>query len=104
MDSGDSTARDALAGFTAFPLWMWRNEVTVELVEWLKAHNSRMQARQGQGELVSQVHFMGMDLYSMFESARIVQEFLEMVDPEGSAPCIDYCLIWTCIHRITTGR
>jgi hypothetical protein len=39
--SGDPDARSALLGFERFPAWMWRNEVVLEFVEWLRAHNER---------------------------------------------------------------
>jgi erythromycin esterase-like protein len=33
---------------------MWRNEVVVDLIEWLKAHNEGIATRQAQGEMLSQ--------------------------------------------------
>src|SRR5436190_17519589 len=37
-DDGQA-ADEALAGFTRFPTWMWRNTDVVEFVDWLRAHN-----------------------------------------------------------------
>src|SRR2546430_8990737 len=41
----DRSAGQALSGFTRFPVWMWRNRVVEEFVEWLRQSNdSRQQA------------------------------------------------------------
>src|SRR6266542_201700 len=37
--SSDANANEALAGFRRFPTWMWRNNVVVEFVEWLREFN-----------------------------------------------------------------
>jgi len=38
---GIKNARDALEKFERFPQWMWRNDVTLEFVEWLQEHNQK---------------------------------------------------------------
>jgi predicted phosphoribosyltransferase len=37
--SEDATAEEALRGFERFPTWMWRNEVVLDFVGWLRDHN-----------------------------------------------------------------
>src|ERR1041385_6523344 len=38
----DRTASDALSGFKRFPAWMWRNEIVLDFVAWLRAHNGSL--------------------------------------------------------------
>ncbi len=68
----DHDARQALGDFERFPRWMWRNEVTVELVEWLGG--------QGGG-----VGFYGLDLYGLRAAMAAVTDYLDAVDPEAAA-------------------
>jgi erythromycin esterase len=72
---GIGSPRDALEGYRRFPTWMWGNEEVLELVEWLRSYNER-NARP--------VGFHGLDVYSMFDSARLVIEYLERVDPTAA--------------------
>ena len=67
----DEDAVAALGDFTSFPRWMWRNEVIVELVEWMRSHGG------GAG-------FYGLDLYSLRQSIDAVVDYLERVDPEAA--------------------
>lgn len=64
--------------FGRFPTWMWRNEEVREFVNWLHAHNKAKpyEARTG---------FYGLDLYSLYNSARAVITYLEDVDPDLAA-------------------
>lgn len=64
--------------FARFPTWMWRNEETSELVEWMRARNLR------QGERSRGVGFHGLDLYSMFTSIAAVLAYLDDVDPAAA--------------------
>jgi erythromycin esterase-like protein len=70
----DGTAEDALADFTRFPRWMWRNREVVRFLRWLRSENSqrRQEARTG---------FFGLDLYSLHRSMARVIEYLDKVDP-----------------------
>ncbi len=74
----DRTARDALAGFKRFPAWMWRNDVVLDFVAWLRAHNGSL----APGEFP--VGFYGLDLYSLFTSMGEVLDYLGKVDPEAA--------------------
>jgi erythromycin esterase-like protein len=73
----DRSAEQALAGFRRFPSWMWRNEVVLEFVQWLRAHNDST-------GLEPKVGFYGLDLYSLFGSIGAVLGYLAKVDPPAA--------------------
>jgi len=61
--------------FARFPIWMWRNEETRGFVDWLHKHNSVLPYVQRTG-------FYGLDLYSLYASARAVIGYLDEIDPD----------------------
>ena len=65
--------------FTRFPTWMWRNQETHELVEWLYQYNQEVR------DPAEHVSFHGLDLYSLHTSASEVIGYLERVDPGAAA-------------------
>lgn len=73
----ESDAEGALADFTRFPRWMWRNRDVVDFIEWLRAHNASQPA-------ASHVGFYGLDLYSLHASIEAVLTYLQKVDPPGA--------------------
>lgn len=75
--TGES-ARDSLRAFRRFPLWMWRNERIVQLLDWLRAHNAGLAPHERAG-------FFGLDLYSLRNSMHAVVHYLQQVDPEAAA-------------------
>jgi erythromycin esterase-like protein len=77
--SDDIDAASALGAFHRFPRWMWRNEVVVEFVEWLREFN------RAQSGAARQVGFYGMDLYSLHTSVEAVIAYLDKIDPDGAA-------------------
>jgi erythromycin esterase-like protein len=74
----DRTANQALGGFKRFPTWMWRNDVVLDFVAWLRAHNGTLASDQ------VPVGFYGLDLYSLFTSMQSVLEYLDKADPEAA--------------------
>src|SRR5437868_2438477 len=74
----DPTARDALAGFKRFPIWMWRNTDVLDFIEWLRAHNTSLPPD------TRKTGFYGLDLYSLHASIGAVISYLEKVDPEAA--------------------
>jgi erythromycin esterase-like protein len=74
-ESADATPEQALSSFTRFPEWMWRNAETRDLVRSLREHNDALPAD------APRVGFYGMDVYSVGESARAVEQALARVDP-----------------------
>jgi erythromycin esterase-like protein len=76
--SRDTTAEEALGDFRRrFPLWMWRNTVVENFIDWLRNYNATLPPKR-------RVAFYGMDLYSMFGSMDAVIEYLEKVSPNDA--------------------
>jgi erythromycin esterase-like protein len=70
----DASAEAALADFTRFPRWMWRNREVVRFLSWLREYNcAHPPARRAR--------FYGLDLYSLHRSMACVVDYLEKVDP-----------------------
>lgn len=90
QQSEADSASSALIGFERFPTWMWRNTVVDEFIEWLKKHNL-------QHNMDKKVRFYGFDLYSLFKSIDVIQEYLEKRDPilwqsaKERFSCFDHC-------------
>ena len=75
--SDDSSAVEALGGFSRFPAWLWRNTESVALIQWLRAHNDQLADND------RKVGFYGLDLYSLRTSRRAVIQYLDKVDPRA---------------------
>lgn len=56
---------------------MWRNEVVLGFIRWLRDHNDKQEPH-------NKVGFYGLDLYSLFESAHEVIAYLEKSDPDAA--------------------
>ena len=63
----DRTAPQVLEDFERWPTWMWANEEVAAFVDWLRHHNV---------ESDGQVGFYGLDVYSLWESMRVVVDYL----------------------------
>src|SRR5688572_16582988 len=74
----DRNANEALSDFERFPIWMWRNTVVRDFIEWLRKENEQ---RSAESPLTG---FYGLDLYSLNASIRAVLGYLDKVDPEGA--------------------
>lgn len=61
--------------FSRFPTWMWRNQETLEFVEWLREHNRALPPDRRTG-------FFGLDLYSLYRSIHEILGYLRKVDPD----------------------
>jgi erythromycin esterase-like protein len=77
LRSEDVEAADALADFTRFPRWMWRNEAVVDFLRWLREFNIPRDAPD-------RIGFYGLDLYSLHSSIDAVLGYLQKVDPEAA--------------------
>jgi erythromycin esterase-like protein len=64
--------------FERFPQWLWRNYETVDLMEWLRAHNAEVRSPS------ERTGFFGLDLYSLFSSASEVIDSLGKLDPAAA--------------------
>ena len=78
--SDDATAEESLRGFERFPTWMWRNEVMLDFVGWLREHNDHA----GRNDR-AKTGFYGLDLYSLYRSVHEVIAYLEQVDPVAAS-------------------
>src|SRR6266436_3452505 len=76
--SDDQNANEALGGFKRFPTWMWRNNVVLEFVEWLRDYNSSLPGG------ATKVGFYGLDLYSLYASIESVLGYLDKIDPAAA--------------------
>ena len=77
LASDEASADAALGDFVRFPRWMWRNDVVVEFLEWLRAHNAKQKPEERTG-------FYGLDLYSLHTSVDAVLSYLQKVDPAAA--------------------
>ncbi|MBV8939887.1 MAG: erythromycin esterase family protein [Alphaproteobacteria bacterium] len=82
-DPGICDAHEALAEFSRFPAWMWRNETVVSFLEWLHGYNQPQSASE-------KVGFYGLDLYSLYSSIQAVIAYLEKVDPPAATRARHY--------------
>ena len=71
------SAEQVLHSFARWPTWMWANREVVELVEFLRGHNSRHSWDR-------QVGFYGLDVYSLWESMAAVIDYLDRIDPDAA--------------------
>ena len=76
--SDDTESVEALANFTRFPTWMWRNADVLDFVGWLRAYND------ARASGVTPVGLYGLDLYSLHASITAVLGYLDTVDPEAA--------------------
>jgi erythromycin esterase-like protein len=80
ISSSDQNSDQALSGFKSrFPVWMWRNTVVKDFVDWMKEYNTKV------NNSANEIGFYGLDVYSMNASRDAVIEYLETVDPELAA-------------------
>jgi erythromycin esterase-like protein/predicted phosphoribosyltransferase len=77
-ESDDASAEEALSDFKRFPVWMWRNTVVAEFVQWLHEYNESLP------DGAPKVGFYGLDLYSLHTSMEAVVAYLDEVDPEAA--------------------
>ncbi|CAF3399796.1 unnamed protein product [Rotaria sp. Silwood1] len=68
-------ADDALKDFTRFPSWMWRNNVVVDFITWLRKYNDQLDEQK------KKAGFFGIDLYSLQSSREEVIKYLEANAP-----------------------
>jgi erythromycin esterase len=72
----EMSAKELLAGFERWPTWMWANAEVAEFLTWLREWN----ATRASG---GQVGFYGLDVYSLWDSLRVVSDWLAVHDPDA---------------------
>ena len=73
-DHTDWTARRVLGEFDRWPTWMWANEEVAGFADWLRRHNASTS---------EQVGFYGLDVYKLWESMRVVLDYLAAQQPHA---------------------
>jgi erythromycin esterase-like protein len=74
----DRNANQALAGYTAFPQWMWPNTAFRDFIERLRVHNLTLPAER-------RVGVYGMDVYDVFEAQEAAIAYLSRANPAAAA-------------------
>ena len=74
--SSDNTAIEAMDGIKKYPLWMWRNNIISELIEWLQDFNLKFNKN------TDSVRMLGLDCYSLIQSKKWLIAFLKLVDKD----------------------
>lgn len=72
-----ASAAEALRQFRRWPTWMWANEETADFLEWLRLYNTG----RADGDKIG---FYGLDLYSLWDSLRIVTDYASGLGPEAA--------------------
>jgi erythromycin esterase len=76
QDHQDLDANGLLAGFGRWPTWMWANSDVADFLDWLHEWNrSRPEAER--------VGFYGLDVYSLWDSMRVIISWLEAHAPDA---------------------
>ncbi len=60
------SAKEVMKSFNRWPTWMWANEESERLIEWMKVHGG---------------HFYGLDVYSLFDSIEVVRAYARRLSP-----------------------
>lgn len=74
-DAG-TNSKDVLQQFKRWPTWMWANWEILELMDWLKEHNSSLPFNE-------RIGFYGLDVYSLWESMEAIMQYLIRVDKKA---------------------
>ncbi|MDX1804908.1 MAG: erythromycin esterase family protein [Alcanivorax sp.] len=90
MGQGGGDILEAFDGFERFPRWMWRNREMLELIQWLARYNQSQPIHE-------KVGIYGLDLYSLYRSARAVIDYLARVDPDQASIARD---IYECLDNV----
>ena len=91
----DATAEEALRGFQRFPVWMWRNTVVREFVEWLREHNDGVLGAS------HKAGFYGLDLFGIHQAMRAVVTHLDRVDPAAATRARER---YACFDHLGSGE
>ena len=62
---------EALININNFPKWLWKNNIIIELIEWLKAYNSITNKK---------IYLLGLDCYLLIESLAWLHIFFKLFD------------------------
>uniref|UniRef100_A0A6C0JBP7 Erythromycin esterase n=1 Tax=viral metagenome TaxID=1070528 RepID=A0A6C0JBP7_9ZZZZ len=77
--NNDQTAKESLSNINKFPLWMWKNNIIEDLIEWLRKYNIIMKERQNKP-----AYIFGMDCQQFLKSYNDLKKYLDEIDPQFS--------------------
>jgi erythromycin esterase len=66
-----------LKNFDRWPTWMWGNWEIAALAEWLRRYNTSLLSDK-------KVGFYGLDVYSLWDSMKVMMDYLEKEDPAAA--------------------
>ncbi len=70
MDEAAESGEEAMGNIQRWPEWMWKNEIILDLVEWMRDYNEDLSINE-------RVGFYGMDVYSPEESYKSLLDFFD---------------------------
>ncbi|QMU29321.1 erythromycin esterase family protein [Adhaeribacter radiodurans] len=73
-----NTILEVLNNFNRWPTWMWANWEISALAQWMRNYNDQLAPEK-------KIGFYGLDVYSLWESMRIIVDYLEKEDPEAAS-------------------
>ena len=71
--SSEKTIETLMSSFKYFPIWMWKNNIIKDLIEWLKSYTKKSKKK---------IYLLGLDCYLLIESLEWIYTFLKLVDIE----------------------
>ena len=71
--STSKSAIDSLSNINNFPIWLWKNNIIIDLIEWLKNFNLKS---------TKNIYLLGLDCYLLKESLEWLYTFLKLIDIE----------------------
>ena len=86
LDFHDLTAREVLLQFERWPTWMWANQEVCDFLDWLHTLNMSRSSEK-------RVGFYGLDVYSLWDSLRVIVEWLQQHKPDAVPAALE---AWRC--------
>lgn len=86
FDEQELSAYEVLSRFERWPTWMWANQEVCEFVDWLHDFNMQRAASE-------RVGFYGLDVYSLWDSLRVIIEWLTAHKPDALPAALE---AWRC--------
>ena len=88
------SANSALREFLRFPNWMWRNDIAVDFVDWLRDYN------QAHSRPQDKIGFYGLDLYCLYDSIQAIIAYLDQNDLEAAQRARQFYACFDHGHRL----
>ena len=70
-NSDTTNVEDVLVNINNFPEWLWKNNIIIELIEWLKVYNNLTNKK---------IYLLGLDCYLLIESLTWLYIFFKLFD------------------------